>query len=95
MYSLLKPGLAIKAKPTQTNQTCGIDTTAAQGYICKSDEEGISVYLQKGYNKGWIEAVMSPNTYALNFEEDRYRGDNIAYRILSHFNGHYPEDYKA
>lgn len=95
MDPLLKPGLAIKAKPTQTNKYCGIDTTAAQGYICKADELGVSVYLQRGTNKGWIEAVMSPETFAWNFEEDRHRGDNMAYRTLTHFSGRYPEDYKA
>ena len=95
MNPSLKPGLAIKAKPTHTNQTCGIDTVAARGYICKADESGVSVYLQQSTNKGWIEAVMSPETFAWNFEEDHHRGDNIAYRILTHFSGRYPEDYEA
>lgn len=95
MYPALNPGLAIKAKTTQMNQACGIDFTVAQGYICKADENGISVYLQRGYNRGWIEAVMTPETFAWNFEEDRQRGDNITYRNPNHFNQRYPDDYKV
>ncbi|MET4075054.1 hypothetical protein [Hymenobacter sp. UYCo722] len=91
----VQPGLAIKAKPTQINEACGIDAVTAKGYICKVDEGGISVYLQREHNRGWIEAVMHPEIFAWNFEEDRQRGDNIAYRNPNHFNQRYPDDYKV
>lgn len=92
MYPVLNPGLAIKAKPTQQNKVCGIDPTAAQGYVCKADEGDISFYLQRGHNRGWIEAVMTSEVFALNFEEDCQRADNTAYRILTHFDKNYPDD---
>ena len=93
MYSSLKPGLAIKAQPTQLNQNCGIDTAVAQGYICKADDEGISVYVQWGSNHSWVKALMTPETFANNFEEDMRKADNIGYNIYTHFSKRYPEDY--
>ena len=93
MYSSLKPGLAIKAQSTQLNRTCGIDATAAYDYICKVDDEGISVYVQRGNKRGWLEVMMTPETFANNFEENRQRTDNISYSISRHFSKRYPEDY--
>lgn len=91
MHPSLKPGLAIKAQPTQLNQRHGIDAAAAKGRICKADENGISVYLERGNNRGWLEVLMTPETFANNFEEDRQRGDNIAYRTSRHYSKRYPD----
>ena len=92
MHSSLQPGLAIKARPTQLNQQHGIDAAVAKGRICKADENGISIYLERGNNRGWLEVVMTPETFSWNFEEDHKRGDNIAYRISKHYRKRYPED---
>jgi hypothetical protein len=92
MHSSLQPGLAIKAKSTDLNQKHGIDAAAARGRIRKADEKGISVYLERGNNRGWLEVVMTPETFSWNFEEDYSRPDDISSRISKHYSKRYPED---
>ena len=93
MNSLLKPGLAIKAKATLLNKACGINSNTAQGHVCKASPEGISVYIQRGNSQGWIEAVMTPEAFAHNFEADFRRADNAYYNLTKHYSKRYPEDF--
>jgi hypothetical protein len=88
---LLKPGLSIRAKHTITNINCGINPDFSRGNICYIDDSGISIYFEKGSGRGYFEAIISPEVFAMNFEEDRVRPDNPTYSRYFHFHKRYPD----
>jgi hypothetical protein len=90
----IKAGIAIKAKYTETNRNCGIDPESARGFICKADEAGVSIYLDKAIGKGWIEARMSLDTFAMNFEIDGWLlTPASAYIRSSHYSKVFPDSF--
>lgn len=94
MYSGIKEGASIKAKDTQMNRSCGIDYYNARGFVCKADAAGVSIYMDKGLGKGWIEARMSSEHFALNFDIDGLMlVPATAYIRNTHYSKRLPEDY--
>lgn len=94
MNNDIKAGIAIKAKDTVLNRSCGIDADSARGFICKADAAGISIYLDKSVGSGWIEGIMTPECFAMNFEVDgRLLSVAGAYIRSSHYKKTFPNDF--
>ncbi|WP_337040313.1 hypothetical protein [Emticicia sp. 17c] len=94
MYSGIKEGASIKAKETMVNRNCGIDSENARGYICKADSSGVSIYLEKGKGRGTIEAIMTPEHFAMNFQVDGLMLTPATFYIRStHYTKSLPKDF--
>lgn len=91
MNASIKAGTRITAKRTPMNLNCGIPAEST-GYICYEDLSGISVYLNAGFYG--IEAKMTPEHFAANFEIDFwFQQLATAYIKSQHYAKALPKDF--
>lgn len=88
----LTAGLSIEAQDTPLNRRNGVYLQHGKGYICKADEQGISIYIES-INHTFYEIIVKPETFAMHFKESRIWPDNTAYTKTKHYKKRYPEDF--
>jgi hypothetical protein len=88
-----KAGEPVKAKSTMMNRRCGIISEQAWGHVCFVDQRDISFYLQKTTFAGAIEAQCDLETFAMNFEHDRFQLPNHVYSKTAHFKRKFPTEF--